>query len=592
MRKLSICFLIILTYSLSFSAAELPKNVKDAEWHKQLNAQFGKGTKRALLIAIDEYKPPLSPLHGCINDAHLLTEVLNRFCGYDVKNIHILANADATGAKIADKLTEILKASGESDTIFISYGGHGTLIEGKSYFCIYDMDPAKAKETALSADQLRETLQFKKIAQKILYIDSCHSGGANNNGLKQPEPSSQELTGPFEKASGIITFAGCRRSQSCIDFQNHGVFTGQFARGLAGDADFDKNGIVDSDEIYRHLLMEVPATAKMVDPKHEQTPVRIIGEDVVGVFGISKVDGKPQQLTGKLPVRPKVGDVIENSVGMKLIYLPADIVAVGSPNNEYLRNDDEAQQSVMINASIYMGIHEVTQDQFAHVMKKNPSYYSADGSGTEAVAGMKTGNLPVEQVSWDDAVEFCAKLSASPEEKKAKRAYRLPTECEWEFACRAGTMTVFATGKTLSSKQANIRGDKTYLDSEDGPTLGRTAAVGSYKPNAFGLYDMHGNVAEWCQDFYVDRRFPSFAGASYLESKHYIDPDEKAKMLLSFAYPQNPTGPSQGETRVYRGGAFVGDVAFARSAARREKAADYTYRGIGFRVVCYTKLLD
>ncbi len=587
--------LLALAFAGPVAAADPPQTVKDAEWHKQLTAQLGKGTRRALLIAIDEYLPPENPLHCCGNDAALLSEVLHRFCGYERDNIVVLANKDATRPNVLKKLADLVAVSKPEDALFVSYGGHGTLLGGRSFMCTYDMDGKNPAATGVGMDEVRDLLQSKKIAQKILYLDTCHSGGAT--AVKINEPSTQELAGAFEKASGLITLAGCRRNQCCIDYQKHGVFTGQFARGLAGEADFDKNGVVDSDEIYRHLIMEVPPTAKLADPRHEQVPVRIIGEDVVGVFALAKPGGGDTKLLGKLPARPTAGDRVENAAGMKLIYLPSDVIVVGSPRTEYLRNDDEPQQPVAVTTPIYMGVHEVTQDQYRTVVGKNPSSFSADGPGADAVAGLKTGAFPVEQVSWDDAVAFCAKLSALPAEKAARRGYRLPTECEWEFACRAGTNTVFSTGDKLSSKQANVRGDKTYLDSDDGPTLGRPAAVGSYRPNAFGLHDMHGNVAEWCQDYYSDRRFPALAAkeiAGYVNQLVHASQKEKewgeGKSQLAMkelACPHNPTGPGSGTTRVYRGGAFTGDVAFARSACRRDKDPDYAYRGIGFRVVCY-----
>ena len=577
---------VVLAAALLF-AADPPKNPKDAEWHKQLNGQFGAGTKRALLIAIDDYPPPNSKLGGCLNDAKLIGECLYQYCGYAKENIYVLFDKDATKANIEAKLKELVNASGENDTLFVSFGGHGGLDgQQQSQFCVFD--------TELAADDVRAVLQSRRLAQKIFYIDSCHSGAAKTKANVKPDM--EQFSGSFEKSSGLITFAGCRRNQECMDFGGHGICTGQLIRGLTGEADFDKNGIVDSDEIYRHLLMEVPTTVKLVDPKHEQIPIRIIGQDVVGVFALAKVDGKPSRLTGKLPVRPKVGDIVENTVGMKLIYLPSDLAVVGSPKTEYLRNDDEAEQPIAITAPIYMGQFEVTQDQYEKVMGKNPSYYSAGGTGSSSVEGLKTGNYPVEQVAWRDAIEFCKTLSNMPGEKRAKRAYRLPTECEWEFACRAGTTTVFSTGDRISSKQANIRGDKTYLDSDEGPTLARTAAVGSYKPNAFGLYDMHGNVAEWCSDFYTARPFPALSGAhtanllAMVSAKN--DTKDKNSTLAVLACPQNPQGPTRGESRVYRGGAFTGDVALSRSACRRDKAEDYAYRGIGFRVVCYTNLKD
>src|SRR5262249_8362799 len=112
------------------------------------------------------------------------------------------------------------------------------------------------------------------------------------------------------------------------------------------------------------------------------------------------------------------------------------------------------------------------------------------------------GNFPMEQVRWPQAAEFCRRLSAMPAEKDAGRVYRLPTEAEWEYAARAGTKTVFHVGNALSSKAANFNGTFPFGDAVKGPFLKKTAKVGAYAANAWGLHDMHGNVAEWCSDFY------------------------------------------------------------------------------------------
>src|SRR5262249_9940711 len=131
----------------------------------------------------------------------------------------------------------------------------------------------------------------------------------------------------------------------------------------------------------------------------------------------------------------------------------------------------------------------------------NPSSFSGSGDGKKKVEGLDTGLFPVENVSWKEATSFCEKLSALSAEKKSRRVYRLPSEAEWEYACRGGACSQpFHFGPTLSSTQANFQGDTFYAGVEKGPFLKRTCAVGSYPPNAFGLYDMHGNVFEWCAD--------------------------------------------------------------------------------------------
>src|SRR5262249_46839160 len=149
-----------------------------------------------------------------------------------------------------------------------------------------------------------------------------------------------------------------------------------------------------------------------------------------------------------------------------------------------------------ITRPFYLGVFPVTQAQYQSVAGRNPSANSATGSERDNVAGLCTDDFPVEMVTWAAAVRFCKKLSALAAEKAAGRGDRLPTEAEWEYACRAGTSTAFHFGDSLSSTQANFDGRGPYGGAAQGPFLNRTSKVGSYRPNAFGLYDMHGNVFE------------------------------------------------------------------------------------------------
>jgi formylglycine-generating enzyme required for sulfatase activity len=210
-------------------------------------------------------------------------------------------------------------------------------------------------------------------------------------------------------------------------------------------------------------------------------------------------------------------------------------------------------------------------------MGYNPSYHSKDGTGApgeeygyppgggeETVRGLDTSSFPVDNVSWEDARAFCAKLSALPEEVKAGRVYRLPTEAEWEYACRAGTRTPFHFGAALSSGQANFDGKRPYGGAPKGPSLGRTCKVGSYAPNAWGVYDMHGNVAQWCEDR---------MGKDYYGLSPEID----------------PRGPESGTARVLRGGTFTTNALSCRSAYRdRGMSPELRSYYFGFRVVCPT----
>ena len=557
-------------------------NPKVEEYNRKLKAQYEGGNRWAIIIGVSKYK--VSPIAGAAGGARMLAEALEKYCGYDPSRMVLMVDGardsplHPTKKNIIAQVTTLLKEIQEKDTLLVTFSGHGVTDKGISYLCPIEFD-SESPETAWKADELRAILHECRASQKLLVLDSCHSGGASATPELKP-PSSQEMGTAFEQSRGLITFASCRKDETALGTQQYGMFTYYLVRGLRGAADFDRNGIVDSDELYKYVLLEVPIAVAEAKAHRKQTPVRIMGEDVVGVFALSRPTGKLEE--EKRPARIKPGEMFENSIGMKLISLPPGQFLMGSPENEYRRSRDEpVEQSVTIASVLLMGTHEVTQDQYTSVMGKNPSYFSANGGGSELVEGLKTKNFPVEQVSWIDAMKFCETLSNLPEERAAFRMYRLPTEAEWEFACRAKTITVFHCGDTLSSEQANIRGDKPYLDSPEGPTLGRTAKVGSYKPNAFGLYDMHGNVAEWCLDWYAPR---VFAPLGYVSPDLIKQLDTKGRKEM--ASPVNPEGPKKGETRVFRGGAYTGDVTYARSAARRHNDPGLRSRSIGFRVVC------
>jgi formylglycine-generating enzyme required for sulfatase activity len=280
----------------------------------------------------------------------------------------------------------------------------------------------------------------------------------------------------------------------------------------------------------------------------------------------SGADGKtvstnnpPEGVDPKQEVVKVLGKEISNSIGMKLVRIPAGKFWMGSPTDEEGRGKDEEQHEVEITKDFYLGVHEVTQKQFKIVMGKNPSWFSADAMGKDKVKGMDTDDFPVESVSYADAVEFCRKLSDLPAEKRAGRKYRLPSEAEWEYSCRGGASPrAIHFGSSLSSKQANFDGNYPYGAAEKGPYLERTEKVGSYAKNGFGLFDMHGNVAEWCSDFY-DKDY-------YGKSQRY-----------------DPQGPASGSLRVIRGGSRFSHGQCCRSAYRYCYDPDRCYNDLGFR---------
>jgi formylglycine-generating enzyme required for sulfatase activity len=225
-------------------------------------------------------------------------------------------------------------------------------------------------------------------------------------------------------------------------------------------------------------------------------------------------------------------EVLENSIGIKLQLLPAGTFTMGQGGGD----TDETPHQVTLTKPFYMGVYEVTNAQWKRVMGSDPSKWKNDDN-------------PVEQVSWDDAVEFCQKLSALPEEHQAGRVYRLPTEAEWEYACRAGTDTKYSFGD-----------DESTLDEYgwfDGNSGSQTQRVGQKKANAWGLFDMHGNVWELCSDWYGD--YPKGAVT-------------------------DPQGPSRASVRASRGGSWYNPAKYSRSAYRCGDDPSRRYSFLGFRL--------
>ncbi|NEQ39234.1 MAG: SUMF1/EgtB/PvdO family nonheme iron enzyme [Okeania sp. SIO3I5] len=230
-----------------------------------------------------------------------------------------------------------------------------------------------------------------------------------------------------------------------------------------------------------------------------------------------------------------------NGVSLEMVKISAGRFLMGSPETEVGRRDTESPQHYVDVPEFFMGKYPVTQAQWEAVMGNNPSHF-------------KGANRPVENVSWRDATEFCQKLSQITGKK-----YSLPSESQWEYACRARTSTPFYFGETITSELANYDGTSTYADEPKGKYQGETTDVGIFPPNSFGLYDMHGNVLEWCQDVWHS----NYNGA--------------------------PTDGSAWETggdsnrRLLRGGCWNNYSRYCRCAGR-----DYIfvgYLGVGFRVV-------
>jgi formylglycine-generating enzyme required for sulfatase activity len=238
------------------------------------------------------------------------------------------------------------------------------------------------------------------------------------------------------------------------------------------------------------------------------------------------------------------------TVAMDMIWVPAGTFTMGSPTTEAGRQSDrEDEHNVFLTQGFYLGKYEVTQAQYEAVIGTNPSEFNATGNG----------NRPVEKVNWTEAVAFCTQLTTQEQAAgllPAGWAYVLPTESQWEYACRAGTTTAYSWGATIASSNANYNWDG---GANDGNDFKQTRDVGQYAANPWGFFDMHGNVWEWTADWYQ---------AAYPTGNPVVD----------------PTGSASGSTRVKRGGSWTHDGLFLRSARRGSNSPSHRFNSIGFRV--------
>jgi formylglycine-generating enzyme required for sulfatase activity len=254
--------------------------------------------------------------------------------------------------------------------------------------------------------------------------------------------------------------------------------------------------------------------------------------------------------------------VAQSPVPNNFVWIESGTFTMGSPASEPQRGDNEGTQRQVTVSAFYMGKYQVTQREYEELMGANPSSF-------------KGSNLPVERVTWFEAVEYCNKRSQQEGLNPAytisgtgntrtviwnqgAKGYRLPTEAEWEYACRAGTTTPFSTGNNITTNQANYDGNYPYNNNARGRWQEKTTNVGSFPANAWELYDMHGNVFEWCWDWHG-----SYASGSQTD----------------------PTGPDDGSYRVLRGGSWFDNGRYIRSANRNSSSPSLRSHSVGFRLV-------
>ena len=525
----------------------------------------------AVIVGVDAYRTGsgLPSLKHAGSDAHQLAGSL-REQGYTVFEMtHAVArevgketmapNADY----IRDQITGVLGFPnlGAKDSVILSFHGHGvqyeivekTTVDGESvenpspkfFFCPADTTIEglrTANEVAeqnhlLPLDELYKSLGQCKAATKLLIVDACRNDpsqpGEFRTGL-----ASATLPKLPPPPGGIAAFFSCKANERAVedpDFK-HGVFTHFLVQGMQGRADQPLEG--------------QPADGIVT---FAELSAYVANNTYAHVYKKYKVRQSPE-LRGEydlnLPFahRLELAKEFTNSIGMKLVLIPAGTFLMGSPESEADRSENEAQHRVTLSKDYYLGATEVTQSQWQAVMVENPTPWN----GKDFV---KAGNdFPAIYVCWEDAVEFCRKLRL-----RDGKNYHLPSEAEWELACRAKSVSTYSFGN-----QVTEIGNYAWISTNAWNQEEKYAhEVAKKLPNAYGLYDMHGNVREWCADI--------FANDFYKDSREL-----------------DPVGPSDGLGRVYRGGAWSTGPQFCRSACRGRQSPDVHNYITGLRVACDT----
>jgi formylglycine-generating enzyme len=541
----------------------------------------------ALLIGVEDYVR-LEKLHYCGADMRALREQLTR-CGFPKRQITLLEDTAADNryrpfkSSIEDQFDQALKMVERDDLLLVAFSGHGVSIKGKSYLCPVDTKLTDA-DSMICVETLYERLSKCPAALKVVLVDACRDDprlGGDKSAASAPDQ--RELAATLERPpEGIYCLTSCSPGERSKEDPKlgHGVFMHFVLDGLRGAADTRNRGKVSLEDLCRYARDETKFYVREKFNDIQRPYYRIESSDD---FDIAQV-----------AIRE-----ITNSIGMKLVLIPAGEFMMGSGEsaeataayfkNKYSMemkaaegfNKEHPQHRVRISKPFYLGTYHVTRSQFRQFVSDSGYRTDAekDGKGGYGYNGKKyeqkpeytwrnagfeqTDEHPVVNVSWNDATAFCQWLS-----RKEGKTYRLPTEAEWEYACRAGTTTRWWCGDDAEglSQVANVADatakakfpDREYtIRASDGYVF--TSPVGSFRANAFGLYDMHGNVMQWCADWY-DEEYYSRSPAD------------------------DPTGPNSDSFRVLRGGSWNYWAFVARSADRFMSPPGAQDNDAGFRI--------
>lgn len=518
----------------------------------------------AVIIGNKDYAGAVPDVDFAHNDAAAMKRFVVEVLGFREGNVIDLRDAGQAKMEAAfgnersheGKLWRWVKP-GQSDVV-VFYSGHGVpgLNDRRGYLLPVDADPDRPEINGYPVDVLYANLAKLKARSVTVYLDACFSGESPNGMLARSASNIGLSHVPAKARKGITVLTAARGDQlaSWDEDARHGLFTRYLLEGLYGAADGadygDGDGAVTVAEIQSYLDDEMTYQARRRFGRDQEATVR--GRDGLVLASVSQSDFVIQNVQEEKWTGPKVGATFRDCPECpEMVVVPAGEFMMGSPENEDERDSNEGPlHQVVVRQSFAIGMHEVTFAEWdVCAASGGCKGYRPDDAGWER------GKRPVINVSYQDAQRYTEWLS-----QITGHAYRLPSEAEWEYAARAGTVKPFFTGSTVSTTQANYDGKRNYGVGQMGIYRGQTVPVGSFSPNLFGVHDMHGNVLEWVEDCWNE----SYANA----------PSDTNAWVAGNC-----------NRRVLRGGAWIHYPRSLRSAARNRLGIQDRHVYVGFRVV-------
>ncbi|MEP0924371.1 SUMF1/EgtB/PvdO family nonheme iron enzyme [Leptolyngbya sp. ST-U4] len=574
-----------------------------------LYAQNQNCDRWAVIVGISRYKHNRLNLKYADRDAEELYNVLTTPTGGGFKREHIckLTNEEATTQNITRALRSFLKKPAREDLVVIYFACHGAPDfdrPGNVYLLSHDSDPDDIAGTALPMREIDLSLKENLHAEKVIVlVDACHSAAIGGGiGRRSAIDDSTLLNRYLQQMSqakgGLALLTSAEANEVSLEDSRwgggHGVFTHYLLEGMRGAADIDQNGIVTIGELFEYVRDNVKrATEYRQHPLigsnafDRNLPIAFVPQKLQATGQVDSVEQRTVQENLRIPASQQsrlrelfpagaqpfefqmisvneFGQPVDqqqqvaecfvedlgNSVLLEMVFVPEGSFLMGTSGAK-AKAAEKPQHPVTVKPFL-MSKYLITIAQWSTVASLPQIHQSLKRRPSR----QGTAHQPVVNISWHDAVEFCDRLA-----QKTGKAYRLSTEAEWEYACRAGTQTPFHFGETLTSDIANCDATFPYRAAPPGIRCEKTTPVGSFQvANRFGLFDMHGNVWEWCLDHWHKR----YTGAP-TSGEAWLDNIE------------NPN-------RVLRGGSWRNEPLLCRSASRWYGPVNEGATNIGFRI--------